>query len=132
MTHHDGTETEHADNSDPVAATAVGRDGANESSHVHTTDDAVDPLNADRTVDEAADYVHPVDHGSGTDTEPLESEEGGDYVSGADADDASGDPAGSEEKGDYVNPVDHGPGAGDEPVEDAGDYVSPTNQPPGR
>ncbi|HEV7957810.1 MAG: hypothetical protein JWL94_349 [Microbacteriaceae bacterium] len=119
MTHHDGTESHHVDDSDGVAATAVGGEGPAAAS-------PAPDANADRIVDEAADFVHPVDHGAGTRTEPLESEEAGGYVSVHDAD-APNDPAASEEKGDYVQPVDHG-GGSDEPIEDAGDYVSPTSQ----
>ena len=116
MTHHDGTEHTDVGHADALNADA---------GHTEQTGAAA----RDVTVDEAADYVHPVDHDAGTKTDPLESEEAGSYVSGTGPDI---DDVGTEEKGDYVDPVDHGAGSGHEPIEDAGDYVSPTNQPPER
>jgi len=96
MTHHDGTESDHAH--EPAVPTA----------------------------NEAADFVHPVDHGAGTQEEPLVAEEEGSYVSGGDhqhvptADTA---PMTMDEKGDYVTPVDHGAGTEIDADEESGEYV---------
>ena len=80
------------------------------------------------TVDEAADYVHPVDRGDGTIEEPLASEDQGSYVSGAvheheHAPSADTVPMTMDEKGDYVTPVDHGAGTEVDADEESGEYV---------
>jgi hypothetical protein len=96
MTHHDGSTSDHA------------------------RDDAV-PTSA-----EAADFVHPVDHGEGTKEEPLASEDEGSYVSGAVHEHVSSAdtvPMTMDEKGDYVTPVDHGAGTEIDADEEAGEYV---------
>ena len=76
--------------------------------------------------DESADYVHPVDHGAGTEEEPLASEDEGSYVSGAvhqHAPSADTVPMTMDEKGDYVAPVDHGEGTEIDTDEESGEYV---------
>ena len=98
MTHHDGNESDHAH--EPAVP----------------------------TVDEAADYVHPVDRGDGTIEEPLASEDQGSYVSGAvheheHAPSADTVPMTMDEKGDYVTPVDHGAGTEVDADEESGEYV---------
>lgn len=94
MTHHDGTESDHAH------------------------DDAVP------STKEAADFVHPVDHGAGTKEAPLASEDEGSYVSGAEqVPNADTVPIAVDEKGDYVAPVDHGAGTETADDDEAGEYV---------
>ena len=96
MTHHDGTESDHA------------------------REQAIP------TADESADYVHPVDKGAGTVEEPLASEDEGSYVSGAVHEHVSSAdtvPMTMDEKGDYVTPVDHGGGTEIDVDEEAGEYV---------
>lgn len=76
--------------------------------------------------DESADYVHPVDHGGGTDEEPLASEDEGSYVSGAVHQHVPSEdtvPMTVDEKGDYVTPVDHGGGTEVDADGEAGEYV---------
>jgi len=96
MTHHEETESDHAH--EPAIPTA----------------------------DEAADFVHPVDHGAGTQEEPLVAEDEGSYVSGAVREpvpSADTVPITMDEKGDYVTPVDHGAGTEIDGDEEAGEYV---------
>lgn len=98
MTHHDGIDKEH----DRADDTGVPK------------------------VEEAANYVFPVDHGAGTDEEPVESEDEGSYVSGAAHEHAPTTdtmPMTMDEKGDYVAPVDHGSGTKVDVDGEAGDYV---------
>jgi len=78
------------------------------------------------TANEAADFVHPVDHGAGTQEEPLVAEEEGSYVSGGDhqhVPTADTVPMTMDEKGDYVTPVDHGAGTEIDADEESGEYV---------
>ena len=96
MTHHDGTDNDH-----------------------EGTHRAPEPK-----VEEAANYVFPVDHGTGTDEEPVEAENEGSYVSGAAHEHAPDTkPMTMDEKGDYVAPVDHGKGTKVDTDGEAGDYV---------
>lgn len=76
--------------------------------------------------DESADYVHPVNHGEGTDEEPFLSEDKGSYVSEGEhqhVPSADTAPMTMDEKGDYVTPVDHGAGVEIDVDEEAGEYV---------
>ena len=96
MTHHDGTESDHA------------------------------RTEAVPTANESADFVHPVDHGAGTEQGALTSEDEGSYVSGAaheHAPSADTAPMAVDEKGDYVTPVDHGVGTEIDADGEAGEYV---------
>jgi|GEM_PF-4160501 len=98
MTHHDGTDREHD-----------GVDGTPEPK-----------------VEEAANFVFPVDHGDGRLEEPVEAEDEGSYVSGAVHEHAPTTdtmPMTMDEKGDYVSPVDHGEGTKIDPDGEAGEYV---------
>lgn len=78
---------------------------------------------ADHDVEEAADFVHPVDHGAGTVEEPSEREPAGSFVTGGGSEHPADLVSAVEEKGDYVDPVDHGDGETTSFDEDAGDYT---------
>lgn len=96
MTHHDGISDDHHDET-----------------NVHT-----------ETPREAADFVHPVDHGAGTDEELIDGENKGDFTTSTDHGDGHLAPpnalredgdfvsGSSDNEGlqgnDYVDPVDHG------------------------
>ena len=94
MTHHDGTNDDHPD----------------------TPSTSVD------NPDEAADFVHAVDHGAGTDEELADGADKGDFTTSTDHGDGPDAPPNAlREDGDYVSgSTDHSGLAGD-------DYVDPVD-----
>lgn len=90
---------------------------------ISARDDAGNTSSRDDEVDEAADFVHPVDHGAGPQEQPLEAEKAGSYVTGGEHANTAEQVIDDEEKGDYVSPVDHGNGGSEMTDEEAGDYT---------
>ena len=102
MTHHDGISDDHHD--DTVTD--------NNEEHVKATD----------APGEAADFVHAVDHGAGTDEELIDGTHKGDFTTSTDHGDAPDAPPNSlREDGDFVS------GSTDTTEPDGDDYVDPVD-----
>lgn len=103
MTHHDGTH----DHTDGAAAEPSTQSSA-----------GTDPADTDA---EAADYVHAVDRGVGTDEELTDGADKGDFTTSSDhGDGAKAAPNALREAGDYVSSPENDDGK-------AGEYVDPVD-----